>query len=150
MKKNLFALIALITLSACACAQVAVTNAWVRATVPAQNSTGAFMTMTSARDARLVSVTADIAGDTQIHQMAMSGDMMKMQQIDGIDLPAGKPVNLASGGYHLMLMMLKRQARAGEHVALALLVQYKDGKRATVKVDAPVKPAAYNPAQEQH
>ena len=50
--------------------------------------------------------------------MEMDGDMMKMQQVDGIDLPAGKGVNLASGGYHIMLIGLKRQLKAGEVVPL--------------------------------
>lgn len=150
MKNILFALIATIALCSNASAQITVTSPWVRATVPAQSSTGAFMTLTSARDARLVSVSAAIAGEAQIHQMEMRGDMMKMQQVDGIDLPAGRAVSLASGGYHVMLMMLKRQAREGERIALSLVVQYKDGKRETVKVEAPVQAATFSPAREHH
>jgi VCBS repeat-containing protein len=56
-----------------------------------------------------------------------------------LDLPAGKAVELKPGGYHLMLMDLKQQLRAGESVPLTLLVEGKDGKRETVAVQAVVK-----------
>jgi copper(I)-binding protein len=144
MKNKIFALIATIALPVAASAQVNVTAPWVRATVAQQKSTGAFMMLQAERDARLVAVSSAVAGQGQIHQMDMHGDMMKMQQVDGIDLPAGKPVNLASGGYHVMLIDLKRQLRPGENVPLTLVVQYKDGKRETVKLTAPVKPLSFS------
>jgi copper(I)-binding protein len=144
MKNKVIALFALIALSGAAAAQVSVTAPWVRATVAQQKSTGAFMMLQAERDARLVAVSSPVAGQGQIHQMDMRGDMMKMQQVDGIDLPAGKPVNLASGGYHIMLIDLKRQVRPGESVPLSLVVQYKDGKRETVTVTVPVKPLSFS------
>jgi periplasmic copper chaperone A len=146
MHKNLFALIAMVTLSNCAFAQVTVIAPWVRATVKQQKSTGAFMMLQSARDARLVGVSSPVAGKGQIHKMEMRGDMMKMQEVDSIELPAGKPVNLAAGGYHAMLIDLKRQMREGDSIALVLAVQYKDGKRETVTVNVPVKPLSFSPA----
>lgn len=145
MKKHLFALAALATLCSSAFAQLSVTAPWIRATVPQQKSTGAFMMLQSARDARLVAVSSPVARQGQIHQMEMRGDMMKMQEVDGIELPAGKPVNLASGGYHVMLIDLKRQVREGDTVPLALVVQYKGGQRETVNVTVPVKPLSFSP-----
>jgi copper(I)-binding protein len=71
---------------------------------------------------------------------------MKMSAVDGIDLPAGKPVALASGGYHVMLMQLKRQMKEGDTVPLTLVVQKKDKKLETVEVKALVKPLTYAPA----
>lgn len=143
MKKTVFALIASIALCAAASAQVTVTAPWVRATVPQQKSSGAFMQLQSASDARLVGVRSPIAGRVEIHQMAMHGDTMKMQQVDGIALPAGKGVNLASGGYHVMLLDLKRQLKAGETVALTLVVEGKDKQRQEVTLEAPVKPFTF-------
>lgn len=148
MKKQFFALIATLTLAAGACAQVTVTQPWVRATVPQQKSTGAFMQLQSARDARLVAVSTPVAGIAEIHKMEMDGQTMRMGPVDGIDLPAGKTVSLASGGYHIMLMDLKRQLKDGETVALTLVVQDKNKKRQNVRVDVPVKPIAY--ANPQH
>ena len=131
----------------CAQAQVIVTDPWVRATVPAAKASGAFMRLQSAQDARLVEVRSSVAGMVEIHQMAMDNNMMKMQQVDGIDLPAGKPVDLASGGYHVMLMMLKRQLKEGETVPLTLVVRKKDKKLETVELNVAVRPLTYTPAK---
>jgi copper(I)-binding protein len=140
MTKNLFALIASITFSTAACAQVSVSSPWIRATVPQQTASGAFMGLVSAKDARLVEARSPVARLVQIHKMEMQGDMMKMAEVDGIDLPAGKPVSLASGGYHIMLIDLKRQLKAGDSVAMTLVVEGKNKQRETIKLDVPVKP----------
>lgn len=129
--------------SAAATAQVSVSDAWIRATVPAQTSSGAFMVIKSVKAARLVEVRSTAAASAEIHQMAMDGQMMKMRQVDGVDLPAGATVNLAAGGYHVMLMDLKHQLKAGDVVALTLVVQGRDNKRETIVVNAPVKPLGY-------
>jgi len=144
MKRQLFALLAAGLLSASAFAQVTVTEPWVRATVPAQKATGAFMRVQSATAARLVGVQSDAAGRAELHEMAMDGQTMRMRQVDAIELPAGKPVNLASGGYHVMLFDLKRQMKEGESVALVLTVQDAAGKRQDVKVNVPVRPLTYS------
>lgn len=141
-----YAVFAAALLSAAAHAQVTVKDPWVRATVPAGKATGAFMQIQSQQDARLVEVRSPVAGVVEIHQMAMDNGMMKMGAVDGVDLPAGKPVALASGGYHVMLMQLKRQVKEGETVPLTLVVQKKDKKLETIEVKAPVKPLTYAPA----
>ena len=148
MKKQIFALIATITFAAGACAQVTVSQPWVRATVPQQTSTGAFMQLSSPTDARLVAVSTPAAGNAEIHKMAMEGQTMRMGLVDGIDLPAGKTVSLASGGYHIMLLDLKRQLKDGESIALTLVVEDKRKKRQNVTLTVPVKPLAY--ANPQH
>lgn len=143
MTKHLSIAAFLLLASASALAQVSVTAPWVRATVPAQKSTGAFMHLQSATEARLVGVSADVAGTVELHQMEMSGDVMRMKQVDGIDLPAGKGVNLASGGYHIMLVGLKRRLREGEAVNLTLVLEHANKKRENLTVKVPVKPFAF-------
>lgn len=143
MKSKLFALLAGSLLSASVFAQVSVSDPWIRATVPAQKVTGAFMRVQSAAPARLVGVQTDIAGRAELHEMAMEGQTMRMRRVEAIELPAGKPVNLASGGYHVMLMDLKRQVKEGEKVDLTLQVQDAAGKRQDLKVSVPVRPLTY-------
>jgi len=125
-------------------AQVSVTDPWIRATVPVQKSTGAFMQVQSAAPARLVEVRTEVAARAELHEMAMEGQVMRMRRVDGIELPAGKPVNLATGGYHVMLFGLKRQLKEGESVELTLVVQDAAKKRQEVKVAVPVKPLTYS------
>jgi len=130
-----------------AAAQVAVRDAWLRATVPAQTVAGAFMQLTANADARLLEASSPAARTVEIHEMAMEGNMMRMRQIPGIDLPAGKAVMLRPGGYHLMLIDLKAQLKEGETVPFTLVVQGRDGRRESIEVRAQVRPiAAMGPA----
>lgn len=143
MMKKLLAMLACVALMGAAQAQVSVTAPWVRATVPAQKSTGAFMHLLSAGGARLVGVSSPAAASVELHQMEMKGEMMQMRQVDGIDLPAGKGVNLANGSFHIMLVGLKHQLKVGETVDITLLVQGKDKKRQSLTVKVPVKPLGF-------
>ena len=143
MKKQLFAFLITTTLVTCALAEVTVTEPWIRATVPQAKASGAFMQLKSDQDVRLIEVRTNVAGLVQIHQMEMDGQMMKMHAIAGLDLPAGKSVNLASGGYHIMLMDLKRQLKEGETVALTLIVQKKNKQLETIALQVPVKALTY-------
>lgn len=134
--KRLAPFLAAITLAAAAHAQVSVKDPWVRATVPQQKATGAFMQLTAARDARLVSALSPVAGVVEIHEMAMDNNIMKMRAVSGLDLPGGKAVDLKPGGYHVMLMDLKGPVKEGDMVPLTLVVEGRDGKRETLEVKA--------------
>lgn len=150
MTRQFLALLAAGLFSASAFAQVTVSEPWVRATVPQQKATGAFMKLRSAQGARLVEVRADAAGRGELHEMAMSGQMMRMRQVPGIELPAGQLVNLASGGYHVMLFDLKRQLKEGESVELTLVLEDAAKKRQELKVAVPVKPISYTAPSPAH
>jgi copper(I)-binding protein len=145
--KKLSTLLCACLVSSAALAQVAVTDPWIRATVPAQKSSGAFMQLVSKQDARLVGVRTPVAGNAELHQMEMQGQSMKMHAVDGIALPAGQVVNLASGGYHIMLFDLKQQLKEGESVPLTLVVEDARHKRSDVNLNVPVKPLGYSGAR---
>lgn len=145
MTRNVGALLAAGLVSGAALAQVTVSDPWIRATVPQQKSAGVFMQLRSAHDARLVEVRTPAAGHAEIHRMEMQGQTMRMHAVAGIDLPAGQAVNLASGGYHVMLFDLKRQLKDGDTVPLTLVVEGAGRKRENVQVAVPVKPIAHLP-----
>ena len=134
--------------SPAALAQVQVKDPWVRATVSHQSVSGAFMQLSSVRDVRLVEVRSPVAGAVELHEMKMDQGIMRMRPVSGIDLPSGRSVELRPGGYHVMLMGLKRQLRAGESVPLTLVLEGRDGKRETVEVKAAVRPL--NTAEHGH
>ena len=117
-------------------AQVNVDKPWVRATVAQQKATGAFLQLTAASDSRLVEVRSPVAGVVEIHEMAMEGSTMKMRAVSGLDLPAGKAVELKPGGYHVMLMDLKQTIKAGDSVPLTLVIEGRDKKRQTIELKA--------------
>jgi len=133
---------ALLAIAGSAWAQTTVKEAWVRGTVAQQKASGAFMQITSVQGGKLIEVNSPVAGVAEIHEMAMQGDMMRMRALPALELPAGKAVELKPGGYHVMLMDLKQQLKAGESVPLTLVVEGKDGKRETLQVKAPVRALA--------
>lgn len=138
MKKLLITGLLAITAQAWAQTTVKVDDAWVRGTVSAQKATGAFMRLTPSANARLVAAQSPVAGVVEIHEMAMENDIMKMRQIPGLDLAAGRTLELKPGGYHVMLMDLKQQLKGGESVPITLVFEDDAKKRFTQDVKVPV------------
>jgi periplasmic copper chaperone A len=137
--------------AASAQAQVKVENSWVRGAVPGQLATGAFLDITSARDATLIKAESPIAGTVEVHGMEMKNNVMTMREAPKVDLPAGKQVRLAPGGFHIMLMDLKQPVKNGETVPLKLTIEYPDKKREIVEVKAQVRGlGASQEHQHQH
>ena len=130
------AVAALALAAATAFAETQVQDPWVRGTVAQQTATGMFARLTSTTGGRLVSAASPVAGVVEIHEMAMDGNVMRMRAIPGLDLPAGKPVELKPGGYHVMLMDLKQPLNEGDTVPVTLIVEGRDGKRETIDVQA--------------
>jgi copper(I)-binding protein len=118
---------------------VEVKDAWVRSTVQGQQATGAFMKITAAKDARLVSVSSPVAGVSEVHEMKMDGDVMRMRAVEGgLALPAGKPVELKPGGYHLMLMDIKTALKKDTTIPLTLVVRDGSGVETKLTLQVPV------------
>lgn len=134
------AIASLLAISATAWAQtsVKVEDAWVRGTVAMQKATGAFMRLTPSANARLVAAQSPVAGVVEIHEMAMEGDVMKMRAMPGLDLPAGRTVELKPGGYHVMLLDLKQPLKAGEQVPLTLTFEDAAKQRFDQQLQVPV------------
>lgn len=131
--------------SVAAWAQVEVKSAWVRGTVAAQKTTGAYMEITSAQGARLVGAESTAAGMVEVHEMSMDKNVMRMRAVPKLDLPAGKTVEIKPGGYHMMLIDLKRPLKKGDSVPLRLKIENKDKTVWTVEVKAEVRDAMAAP-----
>lgn len=121
---------------------VEVTNAWVRATVPGQKATGAFMSLTAKDGARLVGASSPVAGLAEVHEMKMDGDIMRMRALPLLDLPAGKTVQLKPGGYHLMLTELKQPLPKAGTMPLTLRFVDAKGTESRLELNVPVSAAA--------
>jgi hypothetical protein len=126
---------------------VKVEGAWVRGTVPQQQATGAFMRLTPEKGVRLVAASSPLAGVVQIHEMAMDKDVMKMREIPGLDLPAGRTTELKPGGYHVMLMSLKGQIKGGDAVPITLVFEDGAKRRFTQEIVAPAAALGAMPAK---
>jgi copper(I)-binding protein len=132
-----------IALSACALpalADVTVSNAWIRSTVPGQKVAGAFMQIVSTADTALIEATSPSAKFIEIHEMTKEGNVMKMKAIDRLPVPAEKPVELTPTGYHMMLFELKAPLNAGDKIPLTLTFENRGGRKLFVDVEATVRP----------
>jgi len=118
---------------------IRVIDPWTRATVPGQKVGGVYMEIVSSRDARLVGVSSPAAGSAEVHSMTMDGGTMRMRAVEALDLPAGTPVKLAPGGFHVMLFDLKKPLVAGQKVPLTLVIEETGGRVYKIKVSAIVR-----------
>ena len=140
---------------------VTVTDAWARATVQGQKATGAFMKITAKDNAKLVGVSSPVAGVAEVHEMKMDKEVMKMAALpNGLDLPAGKAVELKPGGYHVMLMDLKAPLSKDSTIPLTLTVQDAKGVKSNIELkllvgmQAPAMPShdhsTHNHSEHKH
>jgi copper(I)-binding protein len=130
---------ALALTSFAAYAEVTVSDAWARATRPAQKVGAAYMTLQSSENTTLVKAESPAAGAVEIHSMTMNDGVMKMRMLESLELPAGEAVKLAPGGYHLMLFDLAKPLQAGETVEFTLHFKDSAGNTSTMKTQAPVR-----------
>jgi copper(I)-binding protein len=96
-----------------------------------------YMNITPSADDALVGASVDmaIAGMTQVHETTTAADgSMGMQEIASIPMTAGTPLELVSGGFHIMLMKLAKPLETGTSIAVTLT--FESG--ATTIVDVPV------------
>ena len=130
------------TFSLAQTASLQVEGAWARATVQGQKATGAFMKITAKEGMRLVGALSPVAGVSEVHEMKMEGDVMKMRALPGLDLPAGKTVELKPGGYHVMLMDLKAPLVKDSKVLVTLLLKDAKGVESRLELSVPVATVA--------
>ena len=118
---------------------IKIEGAYTRATAPGQQVAGGFMKIDNKGNTadQLLSASSPVAGEVQLHEMAMDGNVMRMRQVKDIAVPAGGSVELKPGGYHLMFLNLKGPFVAGETVPVKL----KFAKAGELEVKFPINTA---------
>ena len=97
-----------------------------RATIGSMPSSAAYLSITNhgAMADRLLAVESSLAHKTELHTMEVTNGVMKMRQIDGgINVPAGKTIQVAPGGFHVMLIGLKAPLNAEENYQVTLVFE---------------------------
>ncbi|MDI1274903.1 copper chaperone PCu(A)C [Polaromonas sp.] len=158
MKTKVIAALLVLSAGAVFAQTVEVKDAWVRAAVPGQSGTGAFMSITAKEGTKLVGASSPVAGVAEVHEMKMEGDIMRMRAVPVLDLPAGTTVQLKPGGYHVMLMELRQALPKGSTVPLTLTFKDARGQESKVELKLPVAasapgaamPASGTPAAMHH
>lgn len=128
-----FMLSAALLLSACGAIDgIEVSDAWARASAQGGNSAVYFVIQNHNADAdELIGAASDVAGAVEVHESKMEGDVMMMNHVESVALePSGK-VEFKPGGYHVMLIGLKHDLKAGDEIEVTL--QFRTHPAITVK-----------------
>lgn len=94
------------------------------------------MTLTNegGSDDQLVSAASDGAESVELHMTTTDGASATMQQVEGIDIPAGGNAVLAPGGYHAMLIDVTEGLAEGDTVELTLTCERADEQTIAAEV----------------
>ncbi|WP_372863917.1 copper chaperone PCu(A)C [Spongiibacter sp.] len=133
-RNSLFWLMCLLPLSSWG---VDIHDAYVRGLPPGQKNTAAFFSLhnPASLPVTLRAGSSDIADRLEIHSHAERNGMMSMRRQDAVTIGSGERLHFAPGGYHLMLINLRRPLRDGEQVSFSLLTEGGD----TLQIDATVR-----------
>ena len=116
--------------------EVVIRDGWMQEGPPSQTITAAFMVIENHTGAAisLRSASTDVAQVVELHKMELTEGMMKMRKVELIDIPAGGTVELKPGGYHLMVIGLKKALKDGDKVTIALEFSADITKTITIPV----------------
>ncbi|MGD8909501.1 MAG: copper chaperone PCu(A)C [Chromatiales bacterium] len=114
--------------------EVVIDGAYVRAVPPGQPNSAAFMKVSNKGGAAhaLVAGSSPAAAVVELHTHTMEDGMMRMRQVEKIDLPAGETVSLEPGGLHVMLIGLQQKLAPEKTIPLTL--RFEDGSEVSLQV----------------
>jgi copper(I)-binding protein len=118
--------------------ELKIEKAWARATAPGAAVGGGYLTVRNAGPAgdRLVGASSPVSGRTELHEMAMEKDIMRMREVKGIDVPPKGILELKPGGFHLMFVELKAPLKQGEKVPVTLKFEKAGEVKAELAVES--------------
>ncbi|WP_217474064.1 copper chaperone PCu(A)C [Stutzerimonas stutzeri] len=121
---------------------------WSRAMPPTAPTGAVYFTLSNPGDApdRLIGVKTARAERAELHAHVHEGDVMRMERIDSIEVPAGGEVSFQPGGNHVMLFKLSKPLVAGEHFPLTLIFEHAG----EVSVDVAIEDQAPAPTDSAH
>lgn len=124
---------------------IQIDHPYARATVSKQTAGAVYVTLENKGEAndKLVKAASPIAESVELHNMEMKNNVMKMREVDQIEVNTGSKVVMQPGhGYHIMLKKLTQPLKAGETFPLALYFEKAGKVEVTVKVEANSNPNA--------
>jgi hypothetical protein len=110
---------------------LAISQTWSRATPAGAKVASGYMTIKNNGPAtdRLIGGSTDAAAKVEVHEMTTKDGVMKMREIEGgLPIAPGATIRLAPGGFHLMLVDVKKPLKQGDKVTVALNFE-KAGKK---------------------
>jgi copper(I)-binding protein len=132
-------LFAILFISNVYAADIEVLRAWGHATVPGQDSVSIDLHVISKQNATLVGVSSPVAKSAEIHLMFDDKGVMRMREVNSVELPAGKVVDLSLINHHLMLLGLTAPLKADQTIPLTLTFKLSNNELVKVETTAHIK-----------
>jgi len=119
---------------------IEISQAWARALPPVVPNGAAYFTLVnhSNKDIVVTGVSSDIAKHSMLHESYFDDGKVAMRHIEELVINPHKSVIFKPGGFHVMLMGLKKPLTKGGEFTMSF--QLKDGSQITTSVtvkDAP-------------
>ena len=114
-------------------------DAWARASIGAAQTGAIFMTLRNpaGQPQKVIAAKSRIAQRAELHEHQMDGSVMRMREVDALEVPPGGSLMLQPGGYHIMLFGLKQPLREGGSFGFTLILEGGQRLTATGKVMPP-------------
>ena len=126
---------------------IEVSSTWARPALQEGNGAVYFLLQNhSAAGDELTGISSDIARAAEIHESKMEGDVMQMQQVSSVPIGGKESVVFEPGGYHVMLIGLKQELKAGDEIQVTL--QFKNHE--AIQVAVPVQEMAPDGEAGEH
>ncbi|MBI4938059.1 MAG: copper chaperone PCu(A)C [Nitrosomonadales bacterium] len=119
---------------------VLVNNAWLRESVPGQDTASLQLNLTSIKPARLVAVNSPLSAAVKIQRLYPVRGKVKAQDVSNLRLPKRYTMVFGDKDFALMLVGLKRQLNAGDRVPVSLVLEYPDKHTLKLDIEAEVRP----------
>lgn len=117
---------------------LSVSDAWARHSPAREGAMAAYLTIkNSSEEDELLSASTDIAEVVELHKTSMEDDVMKMEPVESIGIPANEEVELKPGGLHVMLKKIKEEIKEGDTFGLSLEFE----NAGVIEIDVEVKSA---------
>lgn len=122
---------------------ISVEGAYIRSSIPGTTISSSYMIIENKgeKTVTLLGANSKISPRIEIHQHSMSDGMMRMRQLESIDIKAKQRIILQPSGLHLMLFDVKNPLKAQQKVELTL----NFSNETSVTIQVPV----YSPLQEK-
>lgn len=113
-------------------------SGYVRETIPGSQVSAAYFIIenNAVNDARLVNITSNISDRIELHEHSMIDGLMKMRQVQAIDIPQKTQVNLQPYGHHVMIFDLKSPLKHGERVEFTLYFKHRPPYKIVLPVES--------------
>ena len=115
---------------------VSLERPWARASIGTSRPAAAYLTIINRglEPARLVDITTPLAGRAEVHLTVKTDNVMRMEQVERLDVPPGGRVVFEPGGLHIMLLDLRQPLTKGG--TLPLTLRFSGG--GSIEASAPV------------